>query len=119
MLRTVVVDDEGLARDRLIHLLQPYDEVEIVGEAEDGEDAITREHHYWVQPTLNELEKRVDPRAFFRISRGVMVNLSEVKEVAPSVGGYGEVVLSRGTRLEVSRRRFKDLLGKLDSGGSG
>jgi two-component system LytT family response regulator len=67
-------------------------------------------------PTLNELELRLDPRQFFRISRAVIVNLDAVKEVAPTAGGHGEVTLRDGMRLEVSRRRFRDLTERL--GGS-
>ncbi len=69
-----------------------------------------REHEYWIQPTLADLEARLDPAVFFRISRATIVNLNEVNEVTPLVGGYGEVLLKGGRRLEVSRRRMKNLL---------
>jgi len=39
-LRVLVVDDERLARERLIRLLRAVGGVEIVGEASNGEDAI-------------------------------------------------------------------------------
>ena len=55
----------------------------------------TNETHYWVQPTLNDLETRVDPRVFYRISRSAMVHLNAIREVAPLIGGYGEIVLER------------------------
>jgi len=65
---------------------------------------------YWMDPTLNELEQRVDPARFFRISRAALINLSAVTEVYPMPGGSGEVLLKNGQRLEVSRRRFRDLM---------
>jgi two-component system LytT family response regulator len=74
----------------------------------------TREQEYWMQPTLSELEERVDPGVFFRISRAAMVNLNWIDEVVPLVGGYGEVALKNGTRLEVSRRRMKELVQALE-----
>lgn len=40
MIRTVVVDDEAPARDRLRDLLADFEDVQVVGEAEDGEDAL-------------------------------------------------------------------------------
>jgi two-component system LytT family response regulator len=40
MIRTLIVDDEEPARDRLRQLLSSIDDVNIVGEAEDGEQAI-------------------------------------------------------------------------------
>jgi len=82
-----------------------------------SEDGITKLHaadqHYWMSPTLNDLEGRVDSRQFFRISRAAIVNLDAVREVAPTAGGHGEVTLKDGSKHEVSRRRFKELTEKL------
>jgi two-component system, LytTR family, response regulator len=82
-----------------------------------SEDGITKLHaadqHYWMTPTLNDLETRVDARHFFRISRAAIVNLDAVREVVPAAGGHGEVTLKDGSKLEVSRRRFKELTEKL------
>lgn len=68
---------------------------------------------YWMDPSLNELEQRLDPARFFRISRAALINLNAVTEVVPVSGGSGEVVLKNGHRLEVSRRRYRDLLDAL------
>ena len=38
--RTLIVDDETLARDRLRHLLQAEPEIQIVGECTDGREAV-------------------------------------------------------------------------------
>lgn len=38
--RTIVVDDEPLARDRLLKLLRASPEIEVIGEAADGHDAV-------------------------------------------------------------------------------
>ncbi|HYR91992.1 MAG TPA: SpoIIE family protein phosphatase [Terriglobia bacterium] len=42
MIRTFLVDDERGARERLRHLLSLFGDVEIVGEAENGEEALQR-----------------------------------------------------------------------------
>ena len=73
----------------------------------------TGEHHYWMQPTLGELEGRLDPSRFFRISRSAIVHLAAIREVLPQGGGAGDVELVTGARLEVSRRRFKALMDRL------
>lgn len=73
----------------------------------------TQDREYWMDPTLNELEERLDAAHFFRVSRAAIIRLDDVKEVAPMPGGAGEVALQSGRRLEVSRRRFKDLLDHL------
>jgi two-component system LytT family response regulator len=65
---------------------------------------------YWMDPTLNELEQRLDAARFFRISRAALINLNAVAEVFPMPGGSGEALLKNGHRLEVSRRRFRELL---------
>jgi DNA-binding LytR/AlgR family response regulator len=39
-IRTLIVDDEPLARDRIRHLLKDDPEIEVVGEAGDGRDAV-------------------------------------------------------------------------------
>lgn len=76
---------------------------------------VAADQHYWMAPTLNELEARLDGRRFFRISRAAIVQLDAIREVAPTTGGNGQVLLANGTRLEVSRRRFKDLTERLEA----
>ncbi|MCL4846998.1 MAG: LytTR family DNA-binding domain-containing protein [Acidobacteria bacterium] len=78
---------------------------------------LTRVHvragHYWMEPSLSDLEARVDPARFYRVSRNAIVNLDAVAEVVPQEGGPAEAVLSDGTRLPVSRRRVAGLLERL------
>ena len=82
-----------------------------------SEDGLTKllagDQHYWVPPTLNDLEARLDPAQFVRVSRGAIVHLDAVREVIPTAGGQGDVVLRNGLRIEVSRRRFKELTDRL------
>jgi two-component system LytT family response regulator len=93
----------------------------VVGEARvlyfSSEGGLTRlvadGAQYWMDPTLNELEQRLDPARFFRVSRAALINLNAVAEVHPLPGGSGEVLLKNGQRLEVSRRRFHGLLESL------
>lgn len=74
----------------------------------------TAKHRYWMQPSLADLEQRLGPGRFYRISRSAIVHLDAVREVAPVSGGVGEVLLRDGSRLEVSRRRFKELIDRLE-----
>jgi two-component system LytT family response regulator len=71
---------------------------------------VTDVEQYLMDPTLNELEQRLDPVRFCRISRSSLINLSSVTELHPLFGGSGEVVLRNGQRLDVSRRRYRDLV---------
>lgn len=78
---------------------------------------LTRVHaragHYWMEPSLSDLEARVDPARFYRVSRNAIVSLDAVAEVVPQEGGPAEAVLTDGTRLPVSRRRVAGLLERL------
>ena len=65
---------------------------------------------YWMDPSLNDLERRLDPARFFRISRAALINLNAVAKVTPEPGGAGQVTLRNGATLEVSRRRFRELM---------
>jgi two-component system LytT family response regulator len=89
---------------------------DVVYFASDG--GLTKLHtagaHHLMEPTLNDFERRLDPAVFFRISRAALVNLNWVAAVETLVGGFGEVALRTGVRLEVSRRRLKDLLLQLE-----
>jgi two-component system, LytTR family, response regulator len=76
----------------------------------------TAQHHYVMDPTLNDFERRLEPAVFYRVSRTAIVNLEYVIAVELSVAGYGDVVLKNGVRLEVSRRRLKDLMARLEGG---
>jgi two-component system LytT family response regulator len=82
-----------------------------------SEDGMTKlrapDQQYWMPPTLNDLEARLDARHFFRVSRSAIVNLDAIREVAPGAGGHGEVTLKDGSKLEVSRRRFRELTDRL------
>src|SRR5437870_387714 len=48
--KTLIIDDEQLARQRLKRLLKPYDELDIIGEAVNGADGL--EQIQTLQPDL-------------------------------------------------------------------
>jgi two-component system LytT family response regulator len=95
----------------------------VVGEArviyfvsEEGLTRLVAEGgQYWMDPTLNDLELRLDPARFFRVSRAALIGLNAVAEVFPMPGGSAEVLMKNGQRLEVSRRRFRELLQALET----
>lgn len=77
---------------------------------------VTDSVSYSMDPTLNQLEQRLAPSRFFRISRAALISLNAVVKVDPLPGGSGEVLLKGGQRLEVTRRRLRDLLEHLEHG---
>ncbi|WP_128546765.1 LytR/AlgR family response regulator transcription factor [Larkinella soli] len=64
--------------------------------------------------TLTGLEQKLDPTAFVRIHRSVMVNVDRIAELIPHFNGEYFVVLKNGTRLKLSRtyrENLQNLLG--------
>jgi two-component system, LytTR family, response regulator len=102
-----------LVRSGAHYLVVPESRVLYFGSEGSLTQLIADNGQYWMDPTLNDLEQRLDPARFFRVSRAALVCLNAVAEVAPMPGGSGEVILKNGQRLEVSRRRFRDLLQSL------
>jgi two-component system LytT family response regulator len=68
--------------------------------------------------SLVELERKLDPAAFFRIHRGALVNVAWIQELHADVGGQ-LVVRLRGDRrpeLVVARDRVRPLKERLGLG---
>jgi len=60
-----------------------------------------------LRETMDEIEKRLDKRQFFRLHRSAIVNLDRVREVHPLFRGDCAIVLADGRRLKLSRSRRK------------
>jgi len=55
--------------------------------------------------SLNQLEARLDPTRFTRISRSQIVNMRVVADMRPGIGGGMVLTLNNGLRITMSRRR--------------
>jgi two-component system LytT family response regulator len=62
---------------------------------------------------MHALEEALDPAAFVRVHRSVIVNVARVRELHRDADGGGSVVLKDGVRLRVSRARWGELEGAL------
>lgn len=67
-----------------------------------------------MQPTLAALARRLDARQFFQVSRTAIIRLDAVKEAKPFSDGTGEIVLTNGQTMIVARRRWRELLNRLE-----
>ena len=59
---------------------------------------------YIFRQSLRELEARLDPSYFVRVHRSVLVNVEHIAQMTSRLHGDCDLVLSRGTRLTLSRR---------------
>jgi two-component system LytT family response regulator len=75
----------------------------------------TASEDLWMQPTLAALARRLDPEAFFQVSRTAIVSLDAIREAKPFPDGTGELVLSNGATYPVTRRRWRLLMDRLGS----
>jgi two-component system LytT family response regulator len=78
--------------------------------------AVSEGKSYGVDHTIAQLEQKLDPRAFFRIHRRTLVNMSWIKELSPLPGGSLNARLKdvQGTDLTVARDRAREFKAQLD-----
>jgi two-component system LytT family response regulator len=77
--------------------------------------AATKTRNYPVDHTIVELEGKLDPAKFYRIHRGILLNLKHVREVDSRLTGPVLVRLQdeKGTALPVARDRVRGLKERL------
>lgn len=63
---------------------------------------------------LSYLEKKLNPRHFFRVHRSAIVNLKRVNEIIPWFKGSHKLRLSTGAEVALSRARARELKTLLD-----
>lgn len=71
--------------------------------------ACTAKERLLIEKSIGELEELLQPSGFLRISRGELVNLEMVRELAPYFSGTWRVKLANGEERDVSRERAKQL----------
>jgi two-component system LytT family response regulator len=78
--------------------------------------AVSEGKAYGVDHTIAELEQKLDPKTFFRIHRGTLVNMGWVKELTPLPGGGLNARLKDvlGTDLTVARDRARGFKARMD-----
>jgi two-component system LytT family response regulator len=64
---------------------------------------------YSINYRLKELETRLDPAKFARLSRGTLVNIEMISRVSPMPGGTFMVTLTNNQKLQASRLQSRIL----------
>ncbi len=85
---------------------------QIVSIIADGEllHLTTRQNEqYTITYRLKDLELRLDPSQFVRISRGTLLNIGMIQKITPMPGGTYVAVTHSGTQHQVSRIRGRVL----------
>jgi len=78
--------------------------------------AVSEGKAYGVDHTIAQLEHKLDPKTFFRIHRGTLVNMAWIKELSLLPGGSLNARLKdvQGTDLTVARDRARQFKARLD-----
>jgi two-component system, LytTR family, response regulator len=63
----------------------------------------------FIKRSMNELERRLPAKIFFRANRQYIVNLQAVKSIEESVSDGFTLLMSDGKQIEISRRRATQL----------
>lgn len=101
------------SKDEKMEVLQQTDLIRIYANA-GKVFAVTNKGEYTLRLRLYELEKRLNPNQFIRISNSEIINLNKVNNFDLSFTGTICVKLSNGTVTYVSRRyvsKLKKILG--------
>jgi two-component system LytT family response regulator len=98
--------------------LQRTDEIEWV-EAEGKHMKIhVGGKSYAMRETMRNVETRLDPTRFIRVSRSAMVNLDHVREIQPWFNGDFVLILRSGTEVTTTRA-YRDQLREVIARASG
>ncbi len=85
----------------------------VVAEGELLHITTGRQEHHTITYRLKDLEARLDPSRFIRLSRGALANIDFIVRVTPLTGGMYTVKLRTGDQLDVSRIQSRLLRGRL------
>ncbi len=94
-------------------LIPVKDVASIVADGELLEVTTVANERHVITYTLRDLEARLDPARFVRLSRGTLANLDLFKSVSLLPGGTQTVTLTNGQELRVSRTQARILRDQL------
>lgn len=93
----------------------------VAAEVEDGQTVLTFTGEaagapllrHTVTTTLDALERRLDPHAFFRVHRSALVQVAHIRAMVPWFSGRLKLELTGGHALVASRTRSRELRERL------
>lgn len=96
-----------------IYLIPVGDIASIVADGELLHITTSDNQRYDINFRLKDLETRLDPARFVRLSRGAIVNLDVVSHISPMPGGTYLISLTNGQEIPSSRLQSKILRSRL------
>ena len=96
-----------------IYLVPVAEVASVVADGELLRITTADNQRYDINYRLKDLENRLDPARFLRLSRGALVNVDAVSHISPMPGGTYLVSLKNGQEVQSSRLQSKILRVKL------
>lgn len=96
-----------------IYLIPVADIASIIADGELLRITTVENQRYDINFRLKDLEPRLDPARFVRLSRGALVNLDVVSHISPMPGGTYMISLTNGQEVTSSRLQSKIIRSKL------
>jgi len=91
-------------------VLVPVERIAAIEAEDDGVRVTSAANERFTVPTrLKDLEARLDPARFIRLSRSVLCNGELIVRVSPQPSGLLQLTLASGLRLTASRIRSREL----------
>src|SRR4029077_11091674 len=81
----------------------------IVADGELLNITTVRNERHTIAYRLKDLERRLDPARFIRLSRGTLANVELITKVSMLPGGTHVAIMSNGQKLQVSRLQSRIL----------
>ncbi len=95
-------------------LLIPVDQIaSIIAEGELLHITTARNEKYMINFRLKDIEARLEPSKFIRLSRGAIANVGMFKKVSPMPGGTYHILLKNGQEIPSSRLQSRVLRERL------
>jgi two-component system, LytTR family, response regulator len=92
-----------------IQLVNVVDIASVVADGELLHLTTSTNARYTINHRLKDLEARLDPAHFFRLSRGAIVNLQHIDSISPLPGGTYVICLTNGQQIPSSRSHSRSL----------
>jgi two-component system LytT family response regulator len=96
-----------------IYLLPVREIASVVADGELLHITTTQNQRFIINHRLKDLEARLDPKKFVRLSRGSLANIEMISKISPMPGGTYSVILKNQQELSVSRLQSRILRSRL------
>jgi two-component system LytT family response regulator len=97
-------------RERSEIILLPVQQIaSVVADGELLHITTGNNERYSINYRLKELEARLNPEKFARLSRGTLVNIEMISRVSPMPGGTFVITLTNNQKLQASRLQSRIL----------